>query len=170
MERSRSLVLLLLSIAILFPAFAQETGPKITLRTDAFQVSFPGKPSHQQHVSDSGHVHVEQHAYSYENAVSKFILSYAQLTPAPVNLNAGRALDSAISGTVENVTGKLQAAKPAVIQGKPAKSVTITVGENTVIDGQFIYVEPRVYQLLVLHGNDAKPDFERQFFDSFVLR
>ena len=43
------------------------------------------------------------------------------------------------------------------------------VGEKTIIDGRFVYVEPRVYQILVLHRNGDTPEFQQQFFDSFSV-
>ena len=55
------------------------------------------------------------------------------------------------------------------MKGKPAKAVTISAGENTVIDGRFLYVKPRIYELIVLHRRGLVPHFQQQFFDSFSV-
>jgi hypothetical protein len=78
---------------------------KLTAPDGSFEVSFPSEPRHEQNVSDSGPVHVEAHSYSFETAESKFVVNYLHLTPAPVDLKPGDAVDSAISGTVDNFGG-----------------------------------------------------------------
>lgn len=150
-------------------ALSQQAPYRLTPSDKAFAVSFPTEPKHEQNVADSGGFRVESHAYSCETSEYKFLLSYSQLTPPATGLQPKDALDSAISGTVENVRGKLVTQQEVTWKGKPAKIVTITVGTNTIIDGRFVYAKPRVYQLLVLHHRTGKPQFEQQFFDSFKL-
>jgi hypothetical protein len=159
-------VLLLLPVSA---ALAQQSF-KLSPPDRSFAVRFPGEPRHEQNISDSGPVHVEAHSYSWENSEAKFILTYFHLTPPPVDLKAADALQSAISGTLENARGKLVAQESLTMSGSPARAVKISVGDKTVIDGRFVYVNPRVYQLLVRHKKDVQPDFEQQFFDSFTVR
>ena len=135
----------------------------------SFEVTFPAQPKHEQNVSNSGVIRVEGHAYSAENSTSKFILSFAEVTPPPADLTATQALDGAISGTVQNVSGKIVNETSMTISGKPAKAVTISVGQSTVLEGRFVWVKPRVYQLLVLHRRGLTPDFEQRFFNSFAI-
>jgi hypothetical protein len=163
----RSLAIAIAFLVILSSAAAQQVF-KLVSPDKSFSVSFPGEPRHERNASDQGPFHIEGHSYTFETSASKFVLSYAQLTPAPIDLKPNDAIDSAISGTIENVSGKLLAQKPVNVRGKPARAVTIAVGENTVIDGRFVYVNPRVYQLLVLHRPGATPSFEQRFFDSFT--
>jgi hypothetical protein len=148
--------------------FAQQ-GFKLTPEDKSFAVTFPSQPVHQQNESNTGPIHIEAHAYSVENSSWKFVLSYVHLTPLPTDLKPSDALDSAIGGTLKNIGGKLLSEESMTVSGKPAKAVRITVGESTIVDGRFVYVKPRVYQLLVLHRNGATPPFEQQFFDSFTV-
>jgi TonB family protein len=134
-----------------------------------FEVSFPGQPNEEEIPSDSGPFHMEGRAYSFQDGTAKFVLSYIDLTPFPTDLKAGDALDAAISGTVGNVKGMLVRQQLLTLMGVPAKSVLIAVADNTILEGQFLCVKPRVYQLLVLHGKDMQPPFEQQFFDSFTI-
>ena len=142
---------------------------KLTAPDGSFEVSFPSEPRHEQNLSDSGPVHVEAHSYSFETAESKFVVNYLHLTPSPVDLKAGDAVDSAISGTVDNFGGKLLTQEPLTMGGQPAKAAVISVGQNTIIDGRFVYVNPRVYELLVFHRKGVIPPFEQNFFGSFSL-
>ena len=128
----------------------------------SFEIIFPARPKHEP---ASGDFHIDSRAYTVENPTSKFVLSYTHLTPVPADLTPTQALDSAISGTVENVSGKLLDEKPLTFRGKPAKAVTISIGQSTLIDGRFVWVKPRVYRLLVLHRKGLMPDFAQHFFD-----
>jgi hypothetical protein len=156
-------VLIVASFAIAQSAF------KLTPPDKSFEATFPGKPTHEQNLSDSGPIHMEQNAYTFRTAEGKFVLSYLHLTPSPVDLKASDAIDAAISGTLGNVGGKLLTEGSLTMKGKPAKDVTIGVGENTIIDGRFVYVKPRVYQLIVLHRKGVIPAFQQEFFDSFSV-
>jgi hypothetical protein len=168
MAMSRALNRTILLFTLACPVIAQQSF-KLTAPDGSFEVSFPSEPRHEQNVSDSGPVHVEVHSYSFETAESKFVVTYLQLTPPPVDLKAGDAIDSALSGTVDNVGGKLLTQGPLIVAGQSAKAAVISVGQNTIIDGRFVYVKPRVYQLLVLHKKGVIPPFEQNFFDSFSL-
>jgi hypothetical protein len=151
-------------------ACAAQQSFKLTPSDGSFEVSFPSEPHHQEHTSDSGPIHVEAHSYSFETSASKFVLSYVILTPSPVDLKASDALDSAIGGTLDNVKGKLLAEQSLTMKGKPAKTGIIAVGENTIIDGRFVYVKPRVYQLLVLHRKGVIPPFQRKRLTNTPVR
>jgi hypothetical protein len=70
---------------------------------------------------------------------------------------------------VENARGKLITEEPLMVKGRPARKVKISIGDQTVIDGRFVYVDASVYQLLVIHRKGEGPAFERQFFDLFTL-
>jgi hypothetical protein len=96
-------------------------------------------------------------------------LSYLVVTPSPADLKPTDALDSAISGTVDNVGGKLLSQNSMTMAGHPAKAAVIGVGEKTIIDARFVYAKPRVYQILVVHRNGTTPEFRQQFFDSFSV-
>ncbi|MFI5115294.1 MAG: hypothetical protein ACHP8B_01210 [Terriglobales bacterium] len=135
----------------------------------SFEASFPGQPKHAQKMSESGPFHIEQHSYSFENSEAKFVLSYLRMTPYPTDLKASDALDGAISGTIDNVSGTLLTKESVTLRGKAAKAVQISVGEDTIIDGRFVCVKPRLYQLLVIHRKGAQPPFQQQFFDSFTV-
>jgi hypothetical protein len=158
-----------LASLVFVAAFAPGTF-KLVAPDRSFAVTFPGEPRHESSTSDSGPFHVEAHAYSLENPDWKYILSYVKLSPLPRDLTPSQALDSAISGTIENVRGKLVSQQAIEMAGKPAKAVKIQVGDNTVIDGRFVYANSRVYQLLVLHRPGAQPQFMQSFFDSFSLQ
>ena len=165
MKRTIALTLFLVT---LFAAEAQRIF-RLIPPDKSFEITFPGEPHHQQDVSDNGRIHVEAHSYSFETTASKFVLTYVHLSPPPVDLRASDALDTAINGTVANVRGKLLDSKAVTLGGNPAKTVKIGVGANTLIDGRFIYVKPRVYQLLLLHRKGVTPAYEQQFFDSFSV-
>jgi hypothetical protein len=139
MNRALNGTILLLTMA---SAVVAQQSFKLTAPDGSFEVSFPSEPRHEQNVSDSGPVHVEAHSYSFETAESKFIVTYLHLTPSPVDLKAGDAVDSAISGTVDNFGGKLLTQGPLTVAGQPAKAAVISVGQNTIIDGRFVYVNP----------------------------
>jgi TonB family protein len=134
-----------------------------------FEASFPGQPKEDQYTSDQGPFHIEGRAYSFEDATAKFVLTYFDETPWPTDLKPSDALDAAISGTVRNVNGKLVKQESLTLRGIPAKSAQIAVGDNTIVEGQFLCVKPRIYDLLVLHRKETQPSFEQQFFDSFTI-
>ena len=163
-----ALLVTLLFLADTSGAVAQQ-GYQLSPPDKSFEITFPAQPRHEQKLSASGSFRTEQHAYSVENSTSKFVLSYLELTPVPADLTPTQALDAAISGTLDNVSGKLVDEKPLTIRGKPAKAATINIGQSTVMDARFVWVKPRVYQLLVLHERSSMPDFERRFFESFKL-
>ena len=136
---------------------------------ESFSITFPGHPKHEQNTDNSGPIRTVAHSYSFETSAFKFVLSYVHLTAVPADLRPIDAINSALSGTVENVRGKLLSQDFVMLKGNPAKTAVIGVGENTVIDGRFLYVKPRVYQLLVLHRKGVTPPFQQQFFNSFTL-
>ncbi len=117
---------------------------------------------------DRSPFHFEGRMYSFEDAMAKFVLTYAD-SVWPSDLKASDALDLAISGTVGEVKGTLVKEESLTLRGVPAKSALIAVDDNTVVEGQFLSVKPRVYQLLVLHRKGTQPPFEQQFFDSFTI-
>lgn len=157
------MALIVASVALAQSAF------KLTPPDKSFEATFPGKPSHEQRLSDSDRIHSLQHAYSLKTTEGKFVLSYVHLTPPPLDLKANDAIDAAISGTLSNVGGKLLTERSLTMKGRLAKAVTIGVGENTIIEGRFVYVQPRVYQLIVLHRQGVIPAFQQEFFDSFSV-
>jgi hypothetical protein len=160
-------LVIVMSVAILAPS--SQHSFKLIPSDKSFEITFPSEPRHAQNTSESGPIHVEAHSYSFETSASKFVLSYVILTPSPADLKATDALDSAIGGTVDNVGGKLLAQNSMTMAAHPAKAAVIGVGEKTIIDARFVYVEPRVYQILVLHRNGDTPEFQQQFFDSFSV-
>jgi len=159
---------IVVSVGVLLGASPQHSF-KLIPSDRSFEITFPSEPRHAQNTSESGPIHVEAHSYSFETSASKFVLSYVILTPSPADLKPTDALKSAISGTIDNVGGKLLAQNSMTMAGHPTEAVVIGVGEKTIIDGRFVYVEPRVYQILVLHRNGDMPEFQRQFFDSFSV-
>jgi hypothetical protein len=74
-----------------------------------------------------------------------------------------------LGASPDNVGGTLLSKESVTLRGKAAKAVQISVGEDTVIDGRFVCVKPRLYQLLVIHRKGAQPPFQQQFFDSFTV-
>lgn len=168
MGMTRAAISTILLLMMVLAASAQRSF-RLIAPDKTFEISFPGEPRHEQNISDSGPIHVEAHSYFFETPASNFMLSYVHLTPPPADLKASDAIDSAIGGTLDNVGGKVLDQKSLTMRGRPAKAVIIGVGENTLIDGRFVYVKPRVYQLLVLHRKGATPSFQQQFFDSFSI-
>lgn len=152
---------------------AQET-TKLTAADGSCEVSFPSEfIHHEQTSSDSGRVHVETNTYYAETSESKFVLIYIDLsqpTGTRVDIRADDAIDSVIGGTLKKVKGKLLDERPVTMNGNPARATEISAAENIIIDGRYVYVKPRVYELSVYHKMEVTPPFERQFFDSFSLK
>jgi hypothetical protein len=168
MRRKKSGVILLLATAF---AVAAQQPVKLTAPDKSFEASVPGEFIHEVASTDSGPVHVETHSYFFQTSESKFILTYIHLSPTPpVDLKADDAINTAISATVKLNRGRLLTESPLTMNGKTAKGVVISVGESTVIDGRFLYVRPRVYELLVRHKKGVIPPFEPRFFDSFSVK
>lgn len=170
MTQKRICTLLLLTAAC---ATAAQEGTKLTAADGSCEVSFPSEFIHHEQVnSDSGRVHVETHTYYVETSESRFVLIYLDLLPPTgtgVDLRADDAIDSAIGGTLKKVNGRLLDERPVTMNGNPARAMVISAAENIEIDGRFVYVRPRVYELLVYHTKGVTPSFEQQFFDSFSL-
>jgi TonB family protein len=161
-------VIMLLTTAC---ALAAQQPIKLTAPDKSFEASFPGEFIHEQGSGDSGRAHFETNSYFFETSESKFILTYIQLSPPPpVDFNSDEAINVAIGRTVENANGRLLTENPIAMNGNAAKAVVISVGESTTIDGRFLYVKSRVYELLVRHKKGVIPPFEQRFFDSFSLK
>jgi len=131
----------------------------------SFGITFPGEPRHEHTAS----IHSEADSYSYANSGTRFVLTFFKVTPVPKGVNANETLRASIDGTVENARGKLITEEPLTVDGRPARKVRISMGQQTVVDGPFVYENASVYQLLVMHRNGEEPSFEQQFFDSFTL-
>jgi len=167
MRQKKICILLLLTTAC--ATAAQET-TKLTAADGSCEVSFPSEfIHHEQTSSDSGRVHVETNTYYVEISESKFVLIYIDLSPPPP-LRADEAIDSVIGGTLKNVKGRLLDESPVTMNGNPARAAVISAAENIIMDGRFVYVRPRVYELLVRHKEGVTPPFEQQFFDSFSVK
>lgn len=168
MRQKKIGVIMLLTTAC---ALAAQQPIKLTAPDKSFEVTFPGEFIHEQASGDSGRAHFETNSYFFETYESKFILTYIQLSPPPpVDFDGDDAINVAIAEGVKINKGSLLTENPIAMNGNAAKAVVISVGESTIIDGRFLYVKPRVYELLVRHEKGVTPPFEQQFFDSFSLK
>jgi len=169
LRQKKICLILLLTTACVIPA--QEI-TKLTAADGSCEVSFPSEFIHHEQVStDSGHVHLETQTYYVETSESKFVLIYLDPSPLPrVDVNAEDVINSAIGGTLKRWKGRLLSESQLTINGNPAKATIMSAGENMIIDGRFVYVKPRIYELFVHHEKKVTPAFEQQFFDSFSLK
>lgn len=165
----RTVTLLMGALLFLCNAALPQDVFKLIGADKTFHIDFPSEPQHDHQSSEANGIHVESHSYSSETSGSKFILTFVDIRPSPPKtFNADAALDAAIGGTVQNVGGHLASQHSTTFQNYPAKSATIGVGSDT-LDGLFVSVHGRTYQLLVLHHGTAKPVFEERFFNSFKI-
>jgi hypothetical protein len=168
MRQKKIGVLLLLTTAC---ALAAQRPNKLIAPDNSFEVTFPGEFIQVQASGNSGRAHFETNSYFLETSESKFILTYIQLSPRPpVDFNGNDAINVAIGRAVKLNRGRLLTESPLTMKGNRAKAVVISVGESTIIDGRFLYVNPRIYELIVRHEKGVTPPFEQQFFDSFSLK
>lgn len=81
------------------------------------------------------------------------------------------ALDGARNGMVSNIGGTLISEKQVQYAGHPARALVAKAaadGTPVQIEARLFFVEPRLYQVLVVHA-ESEPFASEKFFDGFAL-
>jgi len=135
----------------------------------SFKIYFPAKPAHESTKTDSSPVRTESHSFFVRRSDAQFMLNYLELIPAPGDLKATDALEATLAAAMQKNQGVGLTKQSSIIGGYPTMTVQMRCRNGAVLDGRFIYVSPRIYQVMVIHPADKEPAEMKRFFESFAV-
>ena len=167
-------------LAVLFPAVAAAAASvpagvpagwrEFQIPAGRFKVLMPGTPktTRQTIKTEIGNVAATRYTVSDAADVTYDVLLNDYPKAGVAKANPQKLLDSVRDGLVFQSKGKLAGDARIMVSGFPARDLVILAPENMHYRARLVWVETRLYQVMVVTPGKPRPDASI-FFDSFQL-
>jgi hypothetical protein len=163
---ARPLIIAAAIVAIALPAVAQQAWRTHRDTKYGYQVDFPGVPSVTQETSPAGKAIDMAALEAGDNGV--FLVT---ATDHGTPLDPSQSLDNAVSGALQGAGGKLSASADVVVDGFPARDVTIRAdGRQQTIRARMVIRGSTFFQVMAVGPLDALPPQAERFVTSFRFK
>jgi len=145
--------------------------PVLAPPDEGFRLELPAVPDPQSGEVDTpaGKVFIRFYSLADDERKRVYSIAVNRLPAAPPPTEADKVLDRARDGSVKLVVGQLLRETKEPHDGRPGRSLLLSLGDGAFVHARFVLAGPRLFQVSIVSNSDVLSADDRRVFDSLSI-